>query len=144
MKQDTRLNSLEGGANTYLDKAVTLEEQVTRLSSDVVKLTSKVEDLENRQCRGNSRIFGVREGLETVGGSWPTLFIVKLLQEILGIDYSPTLDRALKNGEPPRPIIVKFHYLQEKVNILCKAYRPAPSPTTARRFAFTQTTQRQS
>ena len=49
VKQDIHLNSLEGGANTYSDKVVTLEEQVNRLSSDVVKLTSKVEDLENRQ-----------------------------------------------------------------------------------------------
>jgi hypothetical protein len=43
---------MEGGANTYSDKVVTLEEQVTWLSSDVIKFSSKVEDLEN------SRIFG--------------------------------------------------------------------------------------
>jgi hypothetical protein len=29
-KHDTCLNSLEGGANTYFDKVVTLEEQITR------------------------------------------------------------------------------------------------------------------
>ena len=48
-RHDTRLNCLEDGANIYTDKVVTLEEQVIRLSSDVVKLTSKDEDLENRQ-----------------------------------------------------------------------------------------------
>jgi outer membrane murein-binding lipoprotein Lpp len=111
-KQDTRLNSLEGDANTYSDKVVTLEEQVIRLSSDVVKLTSKVEDLENRQGRRNGHTFGMREGLETVGGLWPTMFIAKLLQEILGLIYAPTHDRehrilqsAPKNGEP------RFHEL---------------------------------
>lgn len=129
---------------------MTLEKQVSRLSSDVVKLTSKVEDLENRQRWGNGRIFSVREGLETVDGMRPTLSIAKLLQEILGLDYAPTLDRAhrsiqsaSKNGEPPRPILVKFHYLQEKEYSVRQRER-LPSPTTARIFAFTWITRRQS
>lgn len=75
VKHDTHLNSLEDGANTYSDKVVTLQGQVTRLSSDVVKLTPKVENLESRQRRGNGCIFGVREGLKTAGQLRPTLFV---------------------------------------------------------------------
>jgi uncharacterized coiled-coil DUF342 family protein len=48
-RHDTCLNS----ANIYSDKVVTLEEEVTQLSLDVIKLTSKVEDLEKRQRPGN-------------------------------------------------------------------------------------------
>ncbi|KAL7375550.1 hypothetical protein ABVT39_019356 [Epinephelus coioides] len=51
-----------------------------------------------------------------------------MLQDALALDYSPKLDwahRSLqpkrKDGNPPRPIVVKFHYFQEKVDVLRKS-----------------------
>lgn len=51
-----------------------------------------------------------------------------MLQDALALDYSPKLDRAhrslqpkWKDGNPPRPIVVKFHYFQEKVDVLRKS-----------------------
>ena len=56
--------------------------------------------------------------------------VAKLLQDILSLDYVPTLDPAHRSlrpeprgSKPPRPIIVKFHYFQQKVEILRKASR---------------------
>ena len=77
------------------------------------------------------RLIGVEEGL---GNIRPERAVAELLKEALALDYTPTLDRAHrslqprpKDGDAPRPIIVKFHYFQEKVDIL----RKVPSPTKA-------------
>lgn len=125
----SRLSNVEEAANDYSDRVVALEGKLTQLASEVVKLTAKTEDLESRQRRSNCRIFGVKES----GASTSVASVAKLLQDMLGLDYTPTLDRAHRSlqreprdGEPPRPIIVKFHYFQQKVEVLQKASRAGP------------------
>lgn len=56
-----------------------------------------------------------------------------LLQELLGLDTAPTLDRAHRSlqpvpraGQRPRPFIVRFHYYQEKVDVLRRAAQNSP------------------
>lgn len=128
--QATSIRELTEGANQYSDRVVELESKVTSLSSQMKQMTDKVEDLESRQRRDNCRILGVDENF---GDSRMERSVAKLLQETLGLDYTPTLDRAHRSllpkprgGDPPRPIVVKFHYFQEKMDILRKASTQRP------------------
>ncbi|KAI4792812.1 hypothetical protein KUCAC02_033134 [Chaenocephalus aceratus] len=124
----TRIEGLEEGANCYANRVVELEAKVTTLSSQVNKLVDKTEDLESRQRRDNCRLVGVAEG---TGNIQPEKAIAQLLQDALSLDYTPTLDRAHRglqpkpaDGDAPRPIIIKFHYFQEKADIIRKAICP--------------------
>lgn len=126
-----RLTSLEDATNTYSDKVVALEEEVNDLKDIVLALTEKTEDLEGRQRRCNARILGIKEQFEA--GTRPVVSVAKLLQDVLGLDTAPTLDRAHRSlqpvpirGQRPRPFIVKFHYFQEKVEVLRKAALNSP------------------
>lgn len=126
----TRIDDLEEGAHCYANWVVELEAKVTTLSSQVTRLMDKTEDLECQQRRDNCRLIGVEEG---VGAIRPEKAIAQLLQETLGLGYTPTLDlghRSLqprpKDGDTPRPIIIKFHYSQEKVDVLQKAMGAGP------------------
>uniref|UniRef100_A0A3P9CFM6 L1 transposable element RRM domain-containing protein n=1 Tax=Maylandia zebra TaxID=106582 RepID=A0A3P9CFM6_9CICH len=116
------LTSLEEDANTYSDRAVDLEKQVHDLKEIVSALSDNTKDLEGRQRRCNIRIFGVREHFET--GTHPVNSVAQLLKEVLALDTAPTLDRAHRSLQPipardqrPRPLIVKFHYVQEKEEV---------------------------
>uniref|UniRef100_A0A8C5N6I4 Uncharacterized protein n=1 Tax=Gouania willdenowi TaxID=441366 RepID=A0A8C5N6I4_GOUWI len=104
---------------------------VHSLKETVSALVNKTEDLEGRQCRCNIRILGVREQFEA--GTRPVACVAKLLQELLSLDAAPTLDAAHRSlqpapvrGQRPRPLIVKFHYNQEKLEVLRKAARNGP------------------
>lgn len=124
---NTWLSDLEQATNTYSNRLVELEGKVMTLTSEVDKLQDKANDLESRQCRENCRIFGVEEYFSSIH---PEQSIAQLLHDSLKLDYTPTLDRGHKSlqqkpksGDPPRPIVVKFHYFQEKVDVLRKAAR---------------------
>ncbi|KAF0039250.1 hypothetical protein F2P81_007485 [Scophthalmus maximus] len=126
----TRIDEVEEGANCYANRVVELEAKVTTLSSQVTRLVDKTNDLESRQQRDNCRLIGVEEGF---GNIRPEKATAPLLQEALGLDYTPTLDRAQrslkprpKDGDSPRPIIIKFHYFQEKADVLRKAMGVGP------------------
>lgn len=67
--------------------------------------------------------------------------MAELLKEALALDYTPTLDRAHKSLQPRpkegtalRPIIVKFYYFQEKVDVLRKAMGAGPITHNGKRF----------
>uniref|UniRef100_A0A3Q3AGT8 L1 transposable element RRM domain-containing protein n=1 Tax=Kryptolebias marmoratus TaxID=37003 RepID=A0A3Q3AGT8_KRYMA len=127
----TRLTSLEEATNSYSDKVTDLEKQIGSLKEEVKVLTDKTEDLEGRQRRCNIRILGVREKIKA--GSHPSTAVAKLLQDILGLDSAPTLDhahRGMQSVSPrdnrPRPFIVKFHYYQEKLEVLRMAAKKGP------------------
>lgn len=133
--QEARLTSLEEANNVYSDRVVDLETQVSQLKNEVSNLNQKVEDIEGRQRRDNIRILGVKEVF--VLGPRPTQSVAKLLQDCLQLEAMPTLDRAHRSLLPepgkgnvrqkptakqwPRAIIVKFHYHQEKVEVMRKA-----------------------
>ncbi|KAI4816700.1 hypothetical protein KUCAC02_009015 [Chaenocephalus aceratus] len=96
----------------------------------IMMLVDKTEDLESRQRRDNCRLVGVAEG---TGNIRPEKAIAQLLQDALSLDYTPTLDRAHRglqpkpaDGDAPRPIIIKFHYFQEKADIIRKAMGAGP------------------
>lgn len=134
----TRMEELEEGANCYANRVVELEAKVTTLSSQVTRLMDKTDDLESRQRRDNCRLIGVQEGF---GNIRPEKAVAKLLQETLSLDYTPTLDRAHrslqprpKDGDALRPIIIKFHYFQEKADVLRKAMGAGPLFHSGKRF----------
>uniref|UniRef100_A0A8C7WTR4 Transposase element L1Md-A101/L1Md-A102/L1Md-A2 n=1 Tax=Oryzias sinensis TaxID=183150 RepID=A0A8C7WTR4_9TELE len=123
-----QIASLENATNNYSDRVVNMEEEMCRLKATVTTLTEKTEDLEGRQRRCNIRILGVKEQFEV--GTRPVDSVAKLLQDVLGMDSAPTLDRAHRGlqstpakGKQPRPLIVKFHYYQEKLDVLRRAAR---------------------
>lgn len=93
----TRIISLEGGANAYLDTNVELESTVKLLTSQVKQLVAKTEDLESRQRRDNCRIIGVEEGF---GETRLELAALEMLQDTLALDYSLKLDQAHRSLQP--------------------------------------------
>lgn len=124
--QEGRLQEVETGLNEYSDRTVTVEGDVSQLKLQVAKLTQKLDDLEGRQRRSNARIVGVKEGYEDSGK--PTDVFAAMLKELFGLGFVPTLDRAHrslrpqpKDGEPPRVVVVKFHYFQEREEVFRKA-----------------------
>lgn len=134
----TRLDDLEGAANAYSDRVTELEGKFVALTSETNKLRDKAEDLESRQRRENCRIFGIEENF---GNTRPEQAIAQLLKDSLKLDYTPTLDRAHrslqqkpKSGDPPRPFMVRFHYFQEKADVLRKAARAGPILHSGRRI----------
>ena len=134
----TCIDDLEEEANGHANRVVAFEAKVNTLSTQVARLADKTEDLESRQRRDNCRLVGVEEGL---GNIRPERTVAELLKEALALDYTPTLDRAHrslqprpKDGDAPRPIIVKFHYFQEKVDVLRKAMGAGPITHKGKRF----------
>ncbi|KAL7397156.1 hypothetical protein ABVT39_004763 [Epinephelus coioides] len=134
----TRVEDLEDGANGYANRVIALEAKINTLSTQVTRLTDKTEDLESRQRRDNIRLVGVQEG---VGNIRPENAVAELLKDALGLDYTPKLDRAHrslqprpKDGDAPRPIIAKFHYFQEKMDVLRKAMGAGPISHNGKRF----------
>ncbi|CAI5689230.1 unnamed protein product [Oreochromis niloticus] len=134
----TRIDDLEEEANGQANRVVALEAKVDTLSTQVARLADKADDLESRQRRDNCRLIGVEEGF---GNIRPERAVAELLKEALALDYTPTLDRAHrslqprpKDGDAPRPIIVKFHYFQEKVDVLRKAMGAGPITHNGKRF----------
>lgn len=122
---DDKLQHQEEGLNNLDARLEAMETRYAQLSSDYTKLQVKTDDLENRGRRCNLRIIGVPEGLEKGN---PTKFIAELLYNILGgpngLEGPPILDRAhraaaqvSREGDRPRPFILRVHYFQEKERI---------------------------
>lgn len=119
------IKELEKSASFHADDVTALQHQVTRLNSEVGKLTEKCEDLEGRSRRHNIRIVGVAEGAE---GSRPRDFVADLLKDVLSLDEKPLIDRAHRTlrrspdpRDPPRPFILRLHYYHVLEDILRKA-----------------------
>ena len=98
------------------------EATVKSLQAQNVTLLDRLENLENRSRRANLRILNLPEGSED--GHHPTIFISKLLKDVMGDNVFPSppkLDRAHRTAGPkpaagrsPWPIILCFHQYQEK------------------------------
>ena len=119
------IKEIEKSATLHSDDITALQRQVTRLNSEVEKLTEKCEDLEGRSRRHNIRITGIPEGTE---GPRPREFIAGLLQKLLSLEEKPLIDRAHRTlrrrpepTEPPRPFILRLHYYHVLEDILRKA-----------------------
>lgn len=116
-----RITDLEEALSSYSDRTVDLEEMCASLKNSNKLLADTVDDLENRSRRCNLRVINLAEEVE---GTDPVEFMSGFFAEVLGSDLFPTppiLDRAHCLGAPrcgpnskPRPMIVKFHYYQDK------------------------------
>lgn len=132
VKQEIRLSLLESGLNTYSDRTATTENEVAMLKVEVTSLCQKVEEIVGGQCQFSAHLVGVKEGIESCEGQRLTESIAKLLQELLGLNFTPTLDAAYRGarraneGGPPRVIIIRFHYLRERDEIFRAAACLAP------------------
>lgn len=98
------------------------------LAANNAKLQAKTADLEARSRRNNIRIVGL---LESIEGPQPAAFFSNLLPQLLGEETLPTppeLDCAhrsltvkLKQGEKPRPVIIRFHNYRTKEKVIREA-----------------------
>ncbi|XP_032408025.1 uncharacterized protein LOC116712251 [Xiphophorus hellerii] len=126
----TAIHDLERAANDQDGRLATMEASVKSLNVLVDTLSKKCEDLEGRSRLNNIRLVGVPEGSE---GQQPTKFVSKLLQDLLGLDSKPALDRAHRTswakpaeGDPPRPVVVRVNLFQERNEILRRARESSP------------------
>lgn len=124
------ISALERGATDHSTRITDLEKSVSSLKTTVEYLDNKCEDLESRMRRNNIRLLGVPEGVE---GPRPTEFVAGLLQELLGLEDKPLLDRAHRSlrsrprdGEPPRPFIIRVHFFHVRNDMLKKAAERSP------------------
>lgn len=123
-----RISSLETNADSVSDRLDSLEAVCAELTTSNAKLKAKAADLEARSRRNNIRIIGLPESIE---GPQPTAFFASFLHELLGEDTlpaPPVLDRAHrslaakpKQGERPRPVIIRFHNFQTKEKVIREA-----------------------
>ena len=124
------ISELERAASEQSDSVSELQATVSSLASLVDSLSSKCEDLESRQRLNNIRIINLDEGLE---GTRPTESMPKLLQDLLSLDAPPVLDRCHRSlrpkprdGEPPRPLIIRVNLFQVRNQILRRAAECSP------------------
>lgn len=124
-QHELTVQELERAATDHSGRITELEAAVSKLTAKVKHLDDRCEDLEGRSRRNNIRLVGLPEGSE---GPRPTEFIAKLLKDLLGLDERPMLDRAHrtlrdkpKEGESPRPFVVRVHYFQTRNEILRRA-----------------------
>ncbi|CAK6969637.1 hypothetical protein NHX12_031341 [Scomber scombrus] len=117
-----RIDDLEQSATEWSSTVMTLETTVKRLQSEVCGLTEKCLDLESRSRRQNIRLIGIEEGKEENN---PRQFCAAALKEILDLEDTPRLDRGHRSlapkprdGERPRPFIIRVHHGDVKDRIL--------------------------
>lgn len=121
---------LENATTDHNTRISELEATVSMLTKQAARLEDKCEDLEGRSRRNNIRVIGVPEGVE---GPRPTDFIAQLLQDLLGLNEKPLLDRAHRTlrekpsgGGPPRPFVARIHFFHVRNLILQRAGEASP------------------
>lgn len=117
-----RIDGLEHSATEWSSSVMALETTVKHLQSEVCSLKEKCLDLEGRSRRQNIRLVGIEEGEE---GGDPRQFCAAVLKEILDLEDIPRLDRGHRSlaqkpreGEKPRPFIMRVHHGDVKDRIL--------------------------
>ncbi|KAJ8400420.1 hypothetical protein AAFF_G00395440 [Aldrovandia affinis] len=131
---------LERGATDHSTRITELEANVGSLTTRVTYLDNRCEDLEGRMRRNNIRLLGIPEGVE---GSRPTESVAGLLQELLGLDEKPLLDRAHRTlrsrpreGEPPRPFVIRVHFFHVRNDMLKRSGDASPLLYKGRRVSI--------
>lgn len=131
---------LEHAVNDHDSQLLDLQANVSTLTTRVESLSKKCEDLEGRSRWNNVRLVGLPEGTE---GPRPTEFMAQLLQDLLGLDDKPVLDRAHrtlrirpKEGEPPRPLVIRVNLFQVRNQILRQAREASPLLFMGRRISI--------
>uniref|UniRef100_A0A3B3DZ89 L1 transposable element RRM domain-containing protein n=1 Tax=Oryzias melastigma TaxID=30732 RepID=A0A3B3DZ89_ORYME len=121
-----QVSMMEQRISENQDNLTNIETRVTFLEKENSYLRDKVDDLENRSRSSNLRFLRIPERAE---GRDMVEFIQRLIPRLLGADnfpVPPVIERAhrspttsrpnAKNG--PRPILVKFLNVQDKMKIL--------------------------
>lgn len=136
----TAVQELERASTDHSSRINELETTVNMLTTQVKRLDDRCEDLEARSRRNNIRVLGVPEGLE---GPRVTDFVAQLLQDLLGLEEKPVLDRAHrtlrekpKEGNPPRPLVVRIHLFHVRTLILQRAGEKSPLLHNGRRISI--------
>ena len=131
---------LKRSANAHDAELSDLRANVSKLTATVDSLSKKCEDLESRSRWNNIRLVGLPEGTE---GPRTTEFTAQLLQDTLGLDNKPMLDRAHrtlrakpKDGEPPRPLVIRVNLFQVRNQILRRARDASPLSYMGRRISI--------
>lgn len=134
------LSELERGATDHSTRITELEANVGSLTTRVTYLDNRCEDLEGRMRRNNIRLLGIPEGAE---GPRPTEFVAGLLQELLGLDEKLLLDRAHRTlrsrpreGEPPRPFVIRVHFFHVRNDMLKRSGDASPFLYKGRRVSI--------
>lgn len=129
--QATTITDMETSLTDHSDRITHLEQEVSNLHSKLssateenIALKANVEDLVSRSKRQNIRVLGLPEDVE---GKDPRQFMTDFFAEVLGdiLTAPPVLDRAHRSlrpkprqGQNPRPFIVRFHRYVEKETVL--------------------------
>ena len=118
------VGEMEHALSGCTDDIAEMKTTIECLTANVTKLENKCEDLESRSRRNNVTIIGVPEGPD----SCTTAAVAALLKEAFDLGKEPLLDRSHrtlqpkpKPGERPRPIVCRFHYYSDCVDILRRA-----------------------
>lgn len=121
------ISGMETALTDHSDRITELESEVTSLKANLTAaadlnatLSSAVEDLVSRSKRQNLRVVGFPEGIE---GRNPREFMTDFFFETMKdvLSAPPEIDRAHRSlapkprqGDRPRPFIVKFHRFLDK------------------------------
>ncbi|KAK5866348.1 hypothetical protein PBY51_020547 [Eleginops maclovinus] len=132
--QNTKRNDdLEQSSTEW---SMALETTVKRLQSEVCSLSEKCLDLEGRSRRQNIRLIGIAGGEE---GRDLRQFCATVLKEVSDLEDTPRLDRSHrtlapkpKEGERPRPFIIRVHHGDMKTAFSARRRR-----CSTRRSVFT-------
>lgn len=138
--QGRTIVELEHATSAQADEVTELQVTVSTLSGQVKSLSDKCEDLESRQRLNNIRLIGLPEGLE---GPRPTESVAEILKDLLSLDDLPVLDRCHrslrarpKDGEPPRPLIMRVNLFQVRNLILRRAGECSPLNYKGKRLSI--------
>ncbi len=124
------IQDMKGGLSTWSNEVTSLQATVSSLKNQVATLKDRCEDMEGRMRRGNIRIAGIEEQLNS---SSPKA-VAKIIREVLQLDRDIKVDRshralATRNQgerEKPRVIIAKLHYDGDAVEVLQRSRDRAP------------------
>ena len=129
-KHGAALSELERSATDHSPRISELGANIGSLTTRVAYLNNRCEDMESTMRRNSSCLLGLPEGVE---GPRPTEFMAKLLQELLGLEEKLLLDRAHRtlhsrprDGEPPRPFVIRVHCFHIHHDILRRSGEASP------------------
>uniref|UniRef100_H3A5Z6 L1 transposable element RRM domain-containing protein n=1 Tax=Latimeria chalumnae TaxID=7897 RepID=H3A5Z6_LATCH len=123
---ETKLGRLDGEKEDHEARISILEENLAHQTHLTGEMWDKIQDLENRSRRNNTRVLGIPEGIEGNGVSGPALLLT-VLRDCLPLESAGAIEvehahRTLGPRPPPdqrpRPIIARLLRFQDQERIL--------------------------